>query len=335
MGNYYNQLSNDERSLIYRWYHCGNKSIREIARLLDRSHSTISREIKRHEMPSCGAGTKLSYFPRVAAHNAAMTKRERGRGMRLKNDQTRTYVIEKLKEGWSPEIIAGRLREQESTTYVCHESIYQFIYKESPELRIFLPRKHKKRRKKYPRRKYKSKLSNRTSITERSEAIDKRLETGHWESDSIVSAQQKPGCNVLVERHTRLALITPLPSKKAQDTTKSIINKLKHYPPEFIRSITYDNGSENAGHQDINNILSCQSYFCAPYHSWEKGSVEQVNGLIRRYLPKSTDMTVIPKNRFREIESALNNRPRKCLGYKTPIEAYEELYGPHPNLKVA
>ena len=110
MGNYYNQLSNDERSLIYRWYHCGNKSIREIARLLDRSHSTISREIKRHEMPSCGAGTKLSYFPRVAAHNAAMTKRERGRGMRLKNDQTRTYVIEKLKEGWSPEIIAGRLR---------------------------------------------------------------------------------------------------------------------------------------------------------------------------------------------------------------------------------
>jgi IS30 family transposase len=245
----------------------------------------------------------------------------------LKSAETRQYVEEKLSLGWSPEIISGRLELDQGLKKVSHETIYQYIYKHAPEFIKYLPRHHKRRRKKHPYRKQHTVIANKISIVDRPESINNRLEAGHWESDSIESTSRKTGLNVLLERATRLVQITKLSSKKSIDTFHAIENRLFHFPDKFIKSITYDNGSENAKHLQVNDAFKCDSYFCQPYHSWEKGSVEQVNGLIRRYLPKGTDFTHIHHTKIKEIEMALNNRPRKCLDFKTPLEVYTEIYG--------
>lgn len=207
---------------------------------------------------------------------------------------------------------------------VSHEAIYQYIYKEAPELTESLPRKHKKRRKKIPYRKKLSNISDKTMISDRPENINNRSEYGHWESDTIESSDRKSGLNVLVERASRMAHITKLDSKKSIDTQKAIQNRLLNHPSELVQSITYDNGSENANHLKVNKALGANSYFCLPYHSWEKGAVEQINSLIRRYIPKKTDISQISGIEIYKIEKLLNNRPRKCLDYKTPYEAFRE-----------
>jgi len=264
------------------------------------------------------------YYPNPAQHDYQMMTRRRGKRLRLKSKETRAYVVDKLRLGWSPEIIAGRLRADQVLPYVCHESIYQFIYKEASDLITALPRKHRKRRIKRPYRSTPQRILDRVNIAARSAAANDRSEGGHWESDSIVSAGHKAGCNVLVERMTRLTHITKLTAQTAVETTSAIIEKLTPYPTGFVRSITYDNGSENTQHLSINKALSCQSFFCNPYHSWEKGSVEQTNGLIRRYLPKNTDITQVSEEHLQHIEHMLNTRPRKCLGFQTPLEAYRQ-----------
>jgi IS30 family transposase len=308
---------------MFTWHHYDKRSIREIAHLLKRSHSTISREFKRnistHYVPT--------WYPHYAQQLYTSKKRSRSQRPLLKNTETRQFVTEKLKLGWTPEIIAGRLKHENNLAYTCHESIYQFIYKKAPELIHYLPRQHKKRRKKFPSRKYQYKISNKLSILNRPEAINARQETGHWETDSIVSHQNKPGCNVLVERKTRLMHISKLNTKTSSETAHAIIGQLKRHPSTFVKSITYDNGQENAKHFAVNASLKCVSYFCQAYHSWEKGSVENINSLIRRFIPKKTDITKISSDELDKIEELLNSRPRKCLDYKTPYEAYNELYG--------
>ena len=322
MKGSYTHLCLSERREIYYLRHYKHCSIREIGRRLDRSHTTISREIKRNSGCWCD-----QYY-----HNPAQWFAERRIGLRkvpqpLKNDQTRDFIIEKVKDGWSPEIISGRLKLEPGYEYVCHESIYQYIYKHAPELREHLPRKHKRRRKKYPYRKYIKKISFKTSIIDRPKKIDMRIEAGHWESDSVESKGRNSALNVLLERVTRLVHITRVDSKKSVDTKNAIVRKLSKHDCEFVKSITYDNGVENALHLKINEQLGCKSYFCQPYHSWEKGAVEQVNGLIRRYLPKGTDFIEIPLKTLREIEYRINSRPRKCLAFKTPYEVYNEIGG--------
>jgi len=322
MGLRYSHLSQFERQLMFVWYHYEKRSQREIGKLLRRSHSTIGRELKRNIQMKYVP----TWYPNPGHKKYKLRIKERGIRPRLKNEVTKAFVIEKLKIGWTPEIIAGRLKIDNDLVYICHESIYQYIYKEAPELIQYLPRKHKKRRKKYPSRSTKIRVTHKTSIEARSSDINERLVIGHWESDSIVSCKQKPGCNVVVERLTRLAHITKLSSKAAQSTHNALKRKLDGYPDKFVQSITYDNGTENAKHLETNDALSCDSYFCLPYHSWEKGAVEQVNGLIRRYLPKKTDITQVPNSVIQKIEHALNSRPRKCLNFKTPFEAYEKYF---------
>lgn len=317
----YTHLRLTERQLIYSWFHCGNESIREIARRLSRSHSTISREIKRnitdYYVPT--------YYPNPAHAMYEWRIKSRSQRLLLKNNDTRKYVIKKIKLGWTPQLISGRIKLEGDLVPVSHEAIYQFIYKEQKDLIAYLPRKHKNRRNKYPSRKYVTKTSQKVSILDRPENINNRLIPGHWETDSVESKHRNGGLNVIVERVSRLVKISKLSSKKAKATTHSIVNKLSDFPSSFIQSITYDNGNENAEHLLINRILGCKSYFCQPYHSWEKGAVEQVNGLIRRYLPKGTDMKLVHPSSIRKIENLLNNRPRRCLGYKTPYEVYDEI----------
>ena len=148
-----------------------------------------------------------------------------------------------------------------------------------------------------------------------------RSEFGHWESDAVVSKHSKVALAVLIERVSKLVKIK---QNRANMFSKAIIRRMKGLPACARRSITYDNGSENTQHELINDRLNTDSYFCNPYHSWEKGSVENVNGLIRRFLPKKTDFAKITHKRIKESELLLNNRPRKCLGFKTPAQVFLE-----------
>ncbi len=211
---------------------------------------------------------------------------------------------------------------------VSHEAIYQYIYAEAEELVGYLPRRHNKRHAKGHSRKHrKSHIPNRTSISERSDNINERKEFGHWEADSIVSRASKSALNVLVERKTRYTRITKLKAKTSKQTRKAINRRLCRSHQGARLSITYDNGSENVEHEVVNAKLGTKSYFCAPYRSWEKGTVENTCGLVRRYIPKRTDIAKIPDSEIKKMERQLNNRPRKCLGFQTPTEVFGKLCG--------
>ena len=315
MTTHYSHLNKTERTLIKDWKNqC--ISLREISRRLNRSHTTISRELRRNLW--CGR----HYYIRSAQEFYEYRLKRRAQRYRLKTQSIRRFVHQKLAIGWTPELIAGRLKMSGSKEYICHESIYQYIYIQAPDLIESLARKHKKRRTKNPYRSTAERIKNRVSIALRPVQVDKREMVGHWESDSVVGGDRKSGLNVIIERTTRLVNISLMKNKTAQETKSAVIRRLSNHPDELVKSITYDNGSENVLHQEINDKLGAQSFFCEPYHSWEKGSVEQVNGLIRRYLPKGTNFNNVTEAEINRIEKRLNNRPRKCLNYKTPYEMF-------------
>ncbi|NRB80371.1 MAG: IS30 family transposase [Saccharospirillaceae bacterium] len=324
MGQEYNHLSLYERQVIYRMHHLqlGN-SIRKIAQFLNRSHSTISREIKRHLRTSFGD----MYYCQVAHDEYKWNLSNKKRKEALKSNETRDYVEAKLKIGWTPELISGRLKQEVNIPNTNYESIYQFIYKQRPDLIEYLARGHKRRRKKYPTRKYKTKVLDKTSILERPDDINNRNSFGHWEGDTVESGGKKGGLNVMIERKSRLVRISKISSKYSDETQRVIEKKLSEFDPEFVKSITFDNGTENAKHKEIAKTLGADIYFCQPYHSWEKGAVEQVNGLIRRFYPKKTDFKKVHYKAIQKVENLLNNRPRKCLNFKTPNEVYNEISG--------
>jgi len=322
MGSQYDHLDLSERRCIYYWRHYDNLSMREMARRLGRNHSTISREIKRNSGCWCE-----QYYHNPADWLAKTRLRKRVSRKRLKCDALREYVNNRLRSGWTPELISGRLRRTAQLPYVCHETIYQYIYKEAPELIDTLPRKHKQRRKKCPYRSSPKKIEAKTSILDRPSYIADRKAFGHWESDSVESSCRQRGLNVLVERKSRYTKISWLETKKSEHSALNIIRRLKPLPSPCVQSITYDNGPENARHLDVNKALGTESYFCQPYHSWEKGTVEQTISLIRRYIPKSANLTAFTKRDIYRIELLLNHRPRKCLGYRTPYEVFYEQVG--------
>jgi len=315
MTESYSHLDKTERTLIKDWINQGI-SLREIGRRLNRSHTTISRELRRNLW--CGK----HYYIRSAQEFYEYRLKNRAQRFRLKTPEIRNYVHQKLSIGWTPELISGRLREFDPNNYVCHESIYQYIYIEARQLIEYLARKHKKRRAKYPYRGTVERIKNRNAITERPDEVEARGVVGHWESDSIVGHDKSSGLNVIVERSTRLVNISLIKNKTAKETKSAILRRLSNHTNALVKSITYDNGTENTLHQEINDKLDLQSFFCAPYHSWEKGSVEQVNGLIRRFYPKGTNFKEVTAAEINKVEKLLNNRPRKCLNYRTPYEMF-------------
>ena len=322
MGEQYSHLGLDERRLIYYWRHYDKLSIREMVHRLRRSHSTISREIRRNSGCWCD-----QYYHNPAHWMAQRRLSNRASRPRLKSEALRQYVNERLKLGWTPEIISGRLRHISNLPSVCHESIYQYIYKEAKEHIEALLWKHKKRRKKAPYRSSATKIIGKTSILDRPLHIEQRKTFGQWESDCVESSCRQQGLNVLVERKSRYTKITWLESKRSSETAKHIIRRLGQISDKCVKSITYDNGSENAKHQHISNTLKSKSYFCQPYHSWEKGTVEQTISLIRRCIPKKSDLNNYTKRDIYRIELVLNHRPRKYLNYKTPYEGFHEHTG--------
>ena len=315
----YKHLSQNEREQLAH-LHSEGKSLGEIAKALGRNKSTISRELARNSAPEY-----KRYTPCRAHTRSCERKTQANTHERLKNDFIRLYVRVGLALGWSPEQISGRLRIEYPGQYINHEAIYQYIYHPQNPHRLemidLLRRAHKKRRTRgIGRKERKTKIPNRISIDARPKSVESRSRYGHWEGDSLISRKSKVALNTLTERKSRLVLITKIPRKGSAETNKAIIKRLKRLPKTSRQTLTLDNGTENAQHEQLSAELGIKCYFAHPYASWERGTNENINGLIRWYLPKGTDFAKIDKELIARIEYLLNNRPRKCLGYKTPSE---------------
>jgi len=323
MGTSYKHLSKEERDMI-AVFKAKGCSMREIGGNLGRDKATISRELQRNA-PEIRKGYYLSHKAQERANERWSMSHFRNR---LKNKEIRAYVEKRLKEGLSPELIAGRLRLDDPGSRISHEAIYQYVYADRKDLIRYLVRHNKKRKHRgYSRKHRKSHIPNRVSIAERPAIVEKRARVGDWEADTVISRKSKAALQVLGDRSSRLVLIRKIKQTTSAAVRKVIQDTLGVYPLDIRQTITYDNGHENVEHESINKKLGTASFFCNPYHSWEKGTVENLIGLIRRYLPKGTDFSKISDDRIAEIEYALNSRPKKCLAFRTPFEVFPQLSG--------
>ncbi len=287
--------------------------------------STISRELQRNISKQ-----HKKYVASIAQTKAINRKSYCVKKSKFDNPAIVAYIKSKLKEFWSPEQISGRLKKEHPQMYVSHEAIYQYIYSldeaERKKLISLLPRSHKTRKRKYTDKTGpKTKILNRVGIEQRPSIVNERKEPGHWETDTMVCKSNIPAINSTVERISRFVIISKLNRKNAYNKACSLIGRLSQINFNLRRSITYDNGTENAGHTMVNHSLGTKSYFAHPYHSWERGSNENINGLIRRFIPKKTDLYSVTEEQLAEIEHKLNNRPKKCLNYYTPFEVARSL----------
>ena len=322
----YRHFSIEEREFIQRslWE---KKSVRSIARELERSPASVSREIRKNKP------TRYNHYTPRLAHERALKKRQsRGREERLKNESVREYVVSHLRRRWSPEQIAGRITLDLGET-ISYEAIYQFVYAQvyrsgwgelkpgKEDLRPYLRRRRKRRLKKGSRRCQRIFKPKGTSITYRPSVVAQRSRVGDWEGDTVESKDHKPGINTLVERKYGVVLITKLQNRTAEATTKAVTARMDDLPRKAKHTLTVDNGPENADWQTLEPQTGLKCYYANPYHSWERGTNENTNGLIRDYFPKKTDFTTIPDEDISFVEKELNTRPRKRLGYLTPLEA--------------
>ena len=317
----YSQLSLDEREEIAIGLEQG-MALNAIAKALGRHRSSLGRELKRNQ-PKLNRVRYRANRAQLCADNRRQTIHLRER---LGNVSVRQYVESKLKEGWTPELIAGRLPIDYPGLKTNYESIYQWIYLDRRDLIPFLVRSHKKRKKRGSAKNKRSiRIPNRVSIDVRPVEVAMRQEPGHLEADTAVSRQSKAALSIVVERTSRICKLTLLEAKTAENMHKALVQSLQEFPAKLRKTITYDNGTENAQHEATNSVLNTQSFFCNPYHSWEKGSVENCIGLVRRVFPKKTNWALLTQADLDILEHKLNTRPRKCLGFKTPEEVYVAL----------
>ena len=319
MSKQYKHLSKEERDRLAILKGQG-LSIRTIATQLGRSPSTLSRELRRNADSSRSG----DYLPHQAQAVADVRWKQSHCRPRLNSSFLQWYVRTNIRRGWSPEQIAGRLRREGHSVTVSHEAIYQWIYLEARELIPMLAKAHRKRLPRRYRKKSRSDIRNRVFIQDRPEHVNTREQPGHWEVDTVHSPQGTASLAVAVERKTRYVRIKNLPRKTAVAFRRALVDTLASYPVHMRMTITYDNGSENTCHTWVNRALGTESYFCEPYHSWEKATVENSIGLIRRYFPKGTNFCNVTKKQVIWVEKKLNNRPRKCLNYQTPAEAFRQ-----------
>ena len=319
MAQGYSHLDLEARCAIARLHEAG-QSIGQIATALDRAPSTISRELKRN------SGTKVGYQP---AYAHEQTRARRWTGSKLERDGAlRDTVLGALKAGWSPEQIAGRLRQQKAAVTVSHETIYRFIYAQmrrtqNGDWRHYLPRAKFKRG-------YRGQsggspvhhIKDRVSIDQRPADVHSREQPGHWETDYILFSRYGQSVLVAQERASRFIFVAGPPSRKAEPTADQLRRWLEPLPEQLRRTLTQDNGTEFADHHKLRDSLGINTYFCNPHSPWQKGGIENANGRLRRYLPRKTDIRKCTPSQFKAIAHACNNTPRKCLGFNTPNELF-------------
>jgi transposase, IS30 family len=318
MGQSYEQLSLEERCAIARLREAG-QSIRQIAAALDRPPSTVSREMKRN------SGSQVGYRPGYADEQA---RARRWSGSRLERDEgLREAVLDRLAGGWSPEQIAGRLALEAGCKVISHETIYRFVYAQMKRTqdfgwRLYLPRAK-------TRRGWRGKrggspasfIKERKAIGERPEAANDRKAAGHWEADYMLFAKYGQALLVAHERSSRIILLARTPNRKAVVTAHALHRMLTPVPQPLRATITFDNGTEFAQHHRLHQQLGVGTFFCDPHSPWQKGGVENAIGRLRRHLPRSINLDALTSRQLRELASAYNHTPRKCLDFQTPAEA--------------
>jgi len=318
MGQRYQQLSYEERCSIARLREAG-QSIRQVAAALDRPPSTIARELKRN------SGSTVGYQPTYADQQS---KARRWSGSRLERDDAlRDLVLDRLKAGWSPEQISGRLVRDVGSAVISYESIYRFIYAQirrtdNYRWRLYLPRGK-------ARRGWRGKrggspasfIRQRRSIGERPQDAQDRQVPGHWEADYMLFATYGHGLLVAHERASRVTLIVRTPSRKAAVTANALAGLLAPMPPKLRSTVTFDNGTEFALHYKLGEKLGLKTFFCDAHSPWQKGGVENAIGRLRRYLPRKTDLDQLTTSQIQTLAQAYNHTPRKCLDFRTPNEA--------------
>jgi len=320
----YRRLVKEDRILIAQWRLEGY-SQKRIARLLGRTASTVGREIQRNSFQG-------KVYEPLHAQSKADEKKERAWKAKqpLKNPRIYAYVLGKLRDGWSPEQISGRLKLEhpgDSSWQVGTETIYRFIYKKENQSQAwweYLRRKQKRRRQKSGRKAQRIRIPDRISIHERPGVIDKRKEIGHWEGDTLVGFRRKNGLHTAYERLASLTRLERMDSLKAEESLRAQVKIYKTLPRQVRKSTTLDNGSEHVSHTELKKKIGIQTYFADPYSAWQRGGNENANLWIRYYFPKGTDFSKITEEEIKDVEWELNNRPRKRLGFKTPVEVFTE-----------
>lgn len=328
---HYQHLSVFDRTRIGT-KHKEGMHVRDIATLIKRDRSTVIRELARN-----GSGKRLGYRPEFA-HKKAWAKREK-RGVRplLKNKTIREYAIAKMKVGWSPEQIHLRLPIDHPQQTISYEAIYQYVYahvnkggtikKGHDDLRPHLARRHKRRQKKGFRQTQKLYRPQLPSIEERPKVADKRKEIGHWEDDTMVSRESTERLKTINERVSGVVLIGKMHDGTIAESNRVVVERLSKLPAHLRKTLTRDRGTENFGYKEIEKELQLNCFFAHAFCSQERGSNENLNGLIRRVYPKKTDFRKVTPAEIRHLEYLLNTRPRKRHGGKTPLEVLYERTG--------
>lgn len=310
----YTHLSYEERTLISH-YHDNEISIRRIGQLVDRTPSTISRELARNS-------NKIGYNPKTACQRY-LGRRQKACKLDLDRN-LKAYVLNCLYEGLSPEMIAMRLKtfgELEGVSPISHESIYRWLYRpdqKREKLYKLLIQHHGQRGRR--KRVHRGKIKDRVSIHERPSHVMNRQEIGHWEGDLMSFKGNRQHMLVLHERKTRYTAAIRLKTKGAQETIHALLTFFKALPKGLFKSITFDNGTEFARHKDITDQLGVPTYFCDVYASWQKGGIENQNGRLRRDLPRKIDLLSMTDQDFEQIMISHNLLPRKVLDGLSPIE---------------
>lgn len=315
----YNHLTINERCCIFQFKQSG-MSIRQIAKALNRNASTISREIKRNSSEFRSWGRFKRYLPQAAQKQSEQRRGRCHRPIKYK-DEVREYVVEKLLEHWSPEQIAHRESEHQVPST---STIYRMIHRNHLK-RVKM--EHLRRKGKFKRpAETRGKFNAGPSIKTRPKSVYKRKEIGHWEADTVESGRidhkrKSSYCFVtLAERKSRYYIAVLVPDKKAEHVTPAIINALKGFDPDLVKTITFDRGKEFSGYEEIARELKCNVYFCDPYCAWQKGTNENTNGLLREFYPKGMDLSEVDETELEYNLALMNNRPRKCINYSTPLE---------------
>ncbi|NJM09695.1 MAG: IS30 family transposase [Bdellovibrionaceae bacterium] len=311
----YRQLTFEDRIYIevWRWE---SRSLSFMAKRLGVHASTICRELQRG-----GTGTlKIGYMGHLGESHRRKTDKLRGRKGKLVGALLE-YVKRRLAEGWSPEQISGRLK-LEAKESVSHETIYRFLKKDRADggrLYLSLRHGHRRRKKRFSVPRVRKDIINRLHISNRPAEINDRIRIGDWERDLMFGDSRKAALLTFVERNTLLTVIRKVESKSPTEIAHQTIDAMKNLD---CKSITNDNGFEFRNHEQESLALKIPIYFTNPYSSWEKGTCENLNGLVRQYFPKHSAMKEVTNETVHAIAERLNSRPRKTLGFQTPLEAF-------------
>src|SRR3954453_8786121 len=322
----YRQLDLDERRPLFRLIEA-RTPVGEIAARLGRHPSTVYRELGRNRFRDGDRGF-CGYFP-LNAQDLARRRRQRRRKLAM-NEGLRAHVTERLEAGWSPQQIAGRLRhEADGGPTVCHETIYRHVY--GPEgredgLYRHLPKARRRRGSRYGRRPRSASIPRERWIENRPAEVGDRQVFGHWEADLLIFRKEHGKANVtsLVERKSRFTFLLPNEDKRSTAVIAGIAGALRGLPEDARRTVTFDRGSEFAGYAALDRDLAVEAYFCDPHSPWQKGGVENLNGRARRFLPRESPAEALARPPLPRLADRLNDTPRRCLGYRTPREVFEQ-----------